>query len=174
MARDIDGSSLDGSAAFGSPFSYGWVSAGLDTAFGVTFNGDYAPVTGANPAEAGRGYFVAGGTTLPQLASYADVTAATHTITLQAGWNLISNPYNGNVKLHDVQIRRNAGALTAWSSAAGSNWIESAVYYFQGEDWGGTHAPEFGASAELVPWIGYWMYVKDTASYTLTINKPAQ
>ena len=177
VSRDIDSSNYDGSAAFNSGYSYGWDSTGLDTSFGVTFNGDYVLVTSSgNPAETGRGYFVLkGNSTLPQLGSNADVTAATHTITLQAGWNIISNPYNGNVKLHDVQIRRNGSTTDTWSNAAGSNWIEPAVYYYLGRDWGDTHTSEFGSGAELVPWMGYWMYVKDDInSYELIITKPAQ
>ena len=177
VSRDIDSSNYNGLAAFNSGASYGWASAGLDTDFGVTFNGDYVLVTSSgNPAETGRGYFVLkDNNTLPQLGSNADVTASSHTITLQAGWNIISNPYNGNVKLHDVQIRRNGGTTDTWSNAAGSNWIETAVYYYQGRDWGDTHASEFGAGAELVPWMGYWMYVKDDInSYELIMTKPAQ
>jgi hypothetical protein len=171
--RDIDGSSLDGSAAFYSPYTYEWVSAGLDTDFDTTFNGDYVNVTDLNPAKAGKGYFIyKWSNTLPQLSSYADVTAGTHTIALEAGWNIISNPYNGNVKLDDVQIMQNDGTTDFWSNAADSDWIEPAIYYYQGIDWGDTHTLEL---AELVPWMGYWMYVIDDGnSYDLIITKPAQ
>nr|WP_242521785.1 tandem-95 repeat protein [Motiliproteus sp. SC1-56] len=179
VSRDIDSSNYDGIAAFNSSETYGWVSAGLDTAFGATFNGNYVPVTSfGNPAETGRGYYAyQWGDTLPQLESNPDVTAASHAITLQAGWNIISNPYNGNVKLHDVQIRQNGGATELWLDAAGTpnEWIEPAIYYYQGREWGGTHTSEFGPGAELVPWMGYWMYVKDDInSYELIITKPAQ
>ena len=176
-ARDIDGSNHDGSAAFNSPYSYSWVSLGLDTSFGVTFNGNYESVTNfGNPAETGRGYYsYKWANTLPELGANADVTAASHTITLQAGWNIISNPYNGNVKLNSVQIRQNGGTTDTWSNAAGSNWIEPAIYYYLGSDWGDSHTSEFGSDAELVPWMGYWIYVKDDInSYELIITKPAQ
>ena len=97
------------------------------------------------------------------------------TLGLEAGWNLISNPYNGNVKLDNVQVRRNGSTTNTWSSAASSGWIETAVYYYLGDEWGETNTSEFGAEAELVPWMGYWMYVKDASnSYELIITKPAQ
>ena len=77
--------------------------------------------------------------------------------------------------MDDVQIRQNAGTTDTWSNAAALNWIEPAVYYYLGRDWGDTHTSEFGPGAELVPWMGYWMYVKDDInSYELIITKPAQ
>ncbi len=60
------------------------------------------------PVRAGEGYIVAKDTSpLPELDTTPDVTVNSYTIPLQPGWNMIGNPYNGNVLLRNVQVQQN-------------------------------------------------------------------
>ncbi|MHC4278517.1 MAG: hypothetical protein ACYSTI_14555 [Planctomycetota bacterium] len=174
---------MGGTQAFNSTYTYRWVSEGLDDPgqFNVVFNGDWELVTTGSPAKAGEGYFVLkNSSTLPELASSSDVTAATYTYTLQAGWNIISNPYNGNVKLSDIQVEQVGGTTENWTIAIDNDhlWVINGIYFYDGSDWEDTYTLESAGGlpdAELVPWLSYWIYVlKDTETYKLIITKPAQ
>jgi len=175
-ARDLTGSSLDGTAAFGSASTYRWVSTGVTT---DANKGSYELVDSAKPAKSGEGYFVKRATTpvtLPELATSPNLTAGTHTNALSPGWNLISNPYNGSVLLSSVQVKQGTAAPVSWSTAATNGWLVNAIYYYKGSDWGGTYAFESAGGAPdavLTPWMGYWVYLKKTdAVYSLIITKP--
>jgi hypothetical protein len=182
-ARDIDSQNLGGTEAFNSTYTYRWASLGTDTVFNTTFNGNWELVTPGSPAKAGEGYFVLkNSSTLPELASSSDVTAATYTYTLQRGWNIISNPYNGNVMLSDIQVEQDDGTpdTVDWTTATGNGWIINGIYFYDGSDWEDTYTLESAGGspdAELVPWLSYWVYVNDNdvlKTYKLIITKPAQ
>ncbi|MHC4278437.1 MAG: hypothetical protein ACYSTI_14135 [Planctomycetota bacterium] len=178
--RDINSQNLGGSQAFNSTYTYRWVSGGLDIVPNVEFNGAYELVTTGIPAaRTGEGYFVLkNSTTLPELASSGDITADPFTYTLQAGWNIISNPYNGNVKLSDVQVRQGSFDPVSWSQAATNGWVFNGIYLYDGSDLGDTYTLETAGGipdAELVPWLAYWIYLQVTGdTYILEIPKPAQ
>lgn len=177
-ARELVSSSLTGTAAFGSDLSYRWASTGLTT---DSNKGAYELMDGggapARYVKTGEGYFVkriSTPVTLNELNTYSDV-ASGYTVTLSPGWNIISNPFIGNVKLADVKVLK--GSIEySWLAAAGANYVLNAIYYYQGSDWGGTYTFEAaGGSPEatLIPWWGYWVYLKkDDAVYKLVIPKP--
>lgn len=178
-SRNISTANLDGSQAFGNSTVYRWVSIGLPS--GSNYNGSYALVNSpAFPVQPGEGYFVKKetSTSLPTLETYGDVatTYATYEITLGVGWNIISNPYNKNIKLSDINVQKGTDTPVTWSSAVGSGWLYNAIYYYKGSDWGSTYAWEkSGGSpdATLIPWLSYWVYVqKDDDTYKLIITKP--
>ncbi|MHC4278155.1 MAG: hypothetical protein ACYSTI_12660, partial [Planctomycetota bacterium] len=183
-ARDIESENLGGSEAFNSTYTYRWVSFGTDIDFNVEFNGDWELVTPGSPggpAKAGEGYFVLkNSSTLPELASSSDVTDPTYTYTLQAGWNIISNPYNGNVKLSDIEVQKNSDTPVSWVAATGdpNNWIINGIYFYDGSDWEDTYSLESAGGspdAELVPWLAYWVYLQVTGdTYKLIIPIPAR
>lgn len=164
VPRDINAANLNGFAAFDSSRAYRW-----DPVLGY-----YTPVTSAEPARTGEGYFVFNEKiTLPELGNYGEVQAFEHTYRLEPGWNLISNPYGGNVRLENIKVVKGTGAPVAWTGAVTNGWLVNAIYYFQGSDWGGTYAFETAPEAALVPWMGYWVYLNmadDT--YYLVIPKP--
>lgn len=177
-ARDVTASAFDGMASFGSATVFRWVSNGLTT---DSNKGQYELVDAANPAKVktGEGYFVkrnTNPTALLELAGQTDVVASTYTITLQAGWNIISNPYDGNVKLSSVQMQQGGNSPVSWSQATTNKWILNSIYSYQGTDWGGTYGFESAGGtpdATLVPWLGYWVYVKQNDFiYKLIITKP--
>ncbi|MCL5022124.1 MAG: hypothetical protein M1497_01930, partial [Nitrospirae bacterium] len=174
IPRDVSSPVLDGATAFGSEEIYGWLSTGLTTDKNY---GSYERVDSA-PVEAGEGYYVERGaaSAIPDLDAYADIAASTYAAALSPGWNIISNPYGGNVKLSSVQVQKGSESPIAWSSAVNSGWLVNAIYYFNGSDWGSTYSFESAGGAPdatLAPWLGYWVYLdKDDDTYTLIITKP--
>ena len=165
MPRDIGYDILDGSAAFGNALTYRW-DADL---------GFYTDVTTAEPVKTGEGYFIykQEAETLPELAEYGDITDTEFIYELKSGWNIISNPYAGNVRLSDIKVIKGSDAGVTWTEAASNGWLTNAIYYFNGSDWGNTYGFETEPDATLVPWMGYWMYldaIDDT--YYLAIPEP--
>ena len=164
MPRDIGYDILDGSTAFGSASSYRW-DADL---------GYYTDVTTAEPVKSGEGYFVKQESgTLPELAEYGEITDTEFIYELKYGWNIISNPYAGNVRLLDINVRKGSDTEAPWTEATSNGWLTNAIYYFNGTDWGDTYGFETEPDATLVPWMGYWMYLEATDdTYYIVIPKP--
>ncbi len=163
--RDINSANLDGLTAFGSEWSYRW-----DSALGY-----YTKVTLAEPALIGEGYFVLNETTtLPEHGTLGEVQAPSFTYQLQTGWNIISNPYAGNVKLSDIMVQKGLNAPVTWLDAITNSWLTDAIYYYNGSDWGKTYSFETkDDGAVLVPWIGYWIELKvSDDTYSIVIPKP--
>jgi hypothetical protein len=175
IPRDLSGTALDGISAFGSVSSYGWISSGLTT---DENKGKFVLVNSTNPVKGGEGYFtnIDSNDTLPALEDYSDVTAISFKIGLKPGWNLISNPYGGNVKLIDMKVQRVNESPVTWEEATNNKWLNNAIYYYNGSDWGKTYFFESAGGspdATLIPWIGYWIYVgKDDVTYSIIIPKP--
>jgi uncharacterized repeat protein (TIGR02543 family) len=175
VPRDLSPTAPDGMTIFGSNDIYTWLSTGLTTDKNY---GSYVLVGPVIPIASGEGYYVKrnAASTIAELEAYADVAAANYAVTLKPGWNIISDPYIGSVKLSNVQVQRGAEAPVAWSSAVGSGWLVNAIYYFNGSDWGSTFSFESAGGvpeATLIPWLGYWVYLgKDDNTYTLIINRP--
>lgn len=170
--RDINTANLDGQTAFGSSKVYRWIS---DSSY--AYGGYYLPVTGAAPAVAGEGYVSLNeSATLPGLEAYGEMPAPDYTYELQSGWNLISNPYAGNVKLSDIKVRKGIETPISWAEAIVNGWVINAIYYFNGEDWGSTYSFESAGGtpeATLIPWMGYWMKLNMSDDiYYLVIPKP--
>jgi hypothetical protein len=165
VPRAVDFAGLDGVDALGSTRAYRWDA----------FLGYFTRVTGADPVLSGEGYFVFSETlTLPELEIYGDSLNAQYAYELASGWNVISNPYEGNVALADVMVKRGTDPPVSWLQAVLNGWIINAIYYYNGEDWGATYSfvtPQAGAT--LVPWLGYWvnLQVSDDVYY-LIIPRP--
>ena len=164
LPRDIGSLMLDGNAAFGSDLVYRW-----DTDFEY-----YKGVTAAEPVKPGEGYFVYSQTnTLPELAGYSDIADSEFTYMLKPGWNIISNPYGGNVRLSDINVRKGNNTSASWADAASNGWLTNAIYYYKGTDWGNTYGFETGSDTRLVPWTGYWINLDATDDiYHLIIPRP--
>ena len=164
MPRDLGYDILDGSTAFGSASSYRW-DADL---------GYYTDVTTAEPVKSGEGYFVKQESErLLELAEYGEITDMEFIYELKSGWNLISNPYAGNVRLLNINVRKGDTTPVTWTDATSNGWLTNAIYYFNGTDWGDTYGFETEPDATLIPWRGYWMYLDATDdTYYLVIPKP--
>ncbi len=165
MPGDIGSDILDGNTAFGSTSTYRW-NADIEY---------YTKVTTAAPVNTGEGYFVdrQDNYTLPELENYAEIVNSEFTYELKAGWNIISNPYSGNIRLSDIQVKKGNDTAVTWTEAVTNGWIVNAIYYYNGRDWGETYTFETEPDATLVPWLGYWVYLEMTDdTYYLVIPKP--
>jgi len=100
-----------------------------------------------------------------------------HEYLVTPGWNLIGNPYGGNIALADVEVRYGAADPVTWLAAVADNLVIDAVYSYLGEDWGDSNEFASAAGADpavLIPWIGYWIYINPTAEdVSLIFTRPS-
>ncbi len=173
IASRIDAYALNATEAFNDGQVYRWESAsGVSGQFELTDSG--APIA------YGEGYVLKRGldSTLADLSIYGEIADNVHEFQIKSGWNLISNPYGGNVSLADISVRLGTAVPVLWLTAAANNLVVDGVYSYLGTDWGNRN--EFASaagvdSAILVPWIGYWIYVNPTEQdISLLIPKPLQ
>ena len=174
IPKDLSGVTLDGMAAFGTGHAYRWRSSGLTR--GIN-EGEFIPVDITNPVKTGEGYYVKRETlpTLPELSGYPDVSAQSYEIPLAPGWNIISNPYGGNVRLSDTLLKKGSETPVPWLDAAAQGLVVNAIYHYRGKDFGGGFSTESAGrdpEATLAPWLGYWLYLNSTDAYALTVRKP--
>ncbi len=173
VAANIDHATLDSQSAFNVSQAYRFIPA-------TKLTGNYEQVDRGGPVVCGEGYVLKRTPegTLPDLEAYSDLPAATSQIQMQSGWNLIANPYKGNVALADIQVQQGNSAPVDWSTAVNSNLVVDGVYHYLGKDWGNTNAFQSAAgkqSAVLTPWIGYWFYINPTdQAISLLIQQPQQ
>ncbi len=162
---------LSADEAFGQSQVYRWIpDQGPKGTYEQIFKG--APVT------SGEGYVIkkALNETLPDTLNYGQISDTEYLIPVKAGWNLISNPYGGNVNLGDIWVQPEGGTAVPWLSAVDDNLVVDVIYSYLGADWGG--ANEFSSAggaqpAVMVPWIGYWIYANTTDQpLSLILKKP--
>jgi hypothetical protein len=170
---DIDIAGLDSIDAFNVVQAYRWVPADR-------LKGSYEKVDSSGAVKAGEGYVLKRTLdgTLPSLDGYGEITTATYDVQVQAGWNLIANPYKGNIDLADVQVKVGSNNPLPWLTAAADNILVDGIYYYLGVDWGNVNAFENAGGSQgavLVPWIGYWIYVNPVDQpVTLIFSRPQQ
>ena len=173
IAAAINGEGLNASQVFDGGNVYRWIAGGgTEGAFELTGSG--APIT------SGEGYVLKrlADPTLTDFRVYSDISDSTYEIPVKPGWNLISNPYGGNVRLADVKLRVGGADPELWLDAAESNLLQDGIYSYLGTDWGDQN--EFSSAvgehtATLIPWIGYWIYLNPTEQEaSLVIPKPLQ
>ena len=127
-------------------------------------DGAYEMVDNGAPVAAGEGYQLRRTTSnrLPDLRHYGEVTSTYFEFDVSPGWNLIANPYGGNVLLENIQVRTGSSVPVDWLEAASQLVVVDSLFAYLGEDWGGGNEVTSAAGtnkAVLVPWIGYWIYV---------------
>ena len=127
-------------------------------------DGAYAMVDSGAPVASGEGYQLRRVTskTLPDLSAYGEVSTDFYEFDIFAGWNLIANPYAGNVPLERVRVHFGDAAPLEWLDAVAQHVVVDGLYSYLGEDWGGGNEVTTAAGtnkAILVPGIGYWIYV---------------
>lgn len=173
LAADINAYALDANEAFNQKSVYRWIAdSGPKGAFRLVDSG--APVA------SGEGYVLkkSTGGTLPDRSPYGEVTDSVYEMQMTEGWNLISNPYGGNIDLRDISVQRGNDPSQLWLDAVESKLVVDVIYSYLGEDWGGENEYSSASGenpAVLVPWIGYWIYVNPNAeTISLQIPKPLQ
>ncbi|WP_029917607.1 putative Ig domain-containing protein [Pelobacter seleniigenes] len=173
VAADIDARALDSATAFGNKQVQGWLpDAGP--------KGQFKLADSIGAIRSGNGYVIkrADSGTLPDLSGYGQITDEMIAVPVLPGWNLIGNPYGGAVALADIDVQVGSGIPVPWLNAVAENIVVDGIYSYLGEDWGGTNEFASAASAvpaQLIPWIGYWVYVNPSDdAVTLLIPKPLQ
>jgi len=173
IAANINGYALNATEAFNDDQVYRWrPETGVSGQFELTDSG--APIA------SGEGYVLkrVSSATLVDLTVYSEISDPVYEFQVSPGWNLISNPYGGNVSLADVSVRLGTATPVLWLTAAANNLVVDAAYSYLGTDWGNRN--EFASAAGsdtaiLVPWVGYWIYVNPTQQdISLLIPKPLQ
>ncbi len=173
VVADINAYALDANEVFNDSAVYRW-NADPDS------EGSFDLADSGAPMTSGEGYVLkrTEGMTLPDLGAYSEIGASSYEIPIKSGWNLISNPYGGNVRLADIKLRLGGAAPLLWLAAAEENLLVDAVYSYLGTDWGNKNEFSSAAgsvSATLIPWIGYWVYLNPTEQEaSLVISKPLQ
>jgi hypothetical protein len=173
LSRDF-AAVMDGPASFGNK-AFRWVSTGETT---DSNKGGYEEVSTSEPVEPGEGYFVERGASavLPDMDAYSDMSVEQFEIPLSPGWNIISNPYGGNVRLSEVLVQQESDIPVTWTEACTNRLVTNAIYSYLGSDWGSTYTFESAGGipeATLVPWSGYWIYViRGNANFKLIIPRP--
>jgi len=161
---------LDSQAAFGTSLAFRWVSGGAS-------GGHYELVNDSGPVQPGEGYIIKRSVD-PFLPPLAGESATSWEISVAKGWNLVSNPFGGNVSLKDVLVRNGSAQPVTWSDAAARQLVLDGIYAYSGEDWGSTsvYMASGGAhGATLVPGVGYWIYINtDGGPVSLIVPKPEQ
>lgn len=179
VPRDISTASLDGTGAFTTSYSYRWLSTGMSN--DSENNGAFEELDDSGVwVSAGEGYFVykdTGITTLESFDAYAENASPSFTTrALRPGWNIMSNPFGGNVNLSDITVVNSDGWSGSWEEAAEEEIVVNGIYYYNGSDWGSTYAFESAGTepeAVLTPWLSYWVYLNDYSSiYKFVIPKP--
>lgn len=151
--------------------------------------GAFILLSGTDTVQAGVGYFVESpdDTRFLNPSGLAN-TAATFSISLKQGYNIIGNPYTKDVSLDTTCVSQNGGSGTCNSSANAANfksfanavaagWVGNALYR-----WNGTaytfktyNDPDPTQKATLQLWQGYWLQVTDANAantYSLIVVKP--
>ena len=173
IAADINAYALDATEAFNDKLVYRW-----DPESGP--KGKFELVDFGAPVASGEGYVLKRATdiALPDLSGYGEISDPAYEFQVKSGWNLISNPYGGNITLTDVEVRLGDAESVPWLIAVETNLVVDVIYSYLGKDWGSIN--EFSSAAGpspaiLVPWIGYWIYVNPTEQpISLLILKPLQ
>ncbi len=170
VIADINAYALDAIEVFNDSQVYRWDPQGEQ----------FLLVDAGAPVASGEGYVLKrnASAALPDLSTYGELPDSIYEFQVKSGWNLISNPYGGNVSLTDVAVRVSDDAPVPWLSAVESNLVVDVIYSYLGSDWGGVN--EFSSAsgsspAILIPWIGYWVYVNPTElPISLLLYKPLQ
>lgn len=161
-----------------------WVSTGS-----TNQTGSFVTLSATDTVQSGVGYFLKSpdNNRFLNTAGSANM-AATFSIPLQQGWNIVGNPYTKDIKLDTTCVSQNGGAGTCNSSANAANfksyanavaagWVGNALYRWDGNTYTFRtyNDPDPSLKAALQLWQGYWLQVTDANPanvYTLVIVKP--
>mgnify|MGYP001454594098 FL=1 len=167
---NINEAMLPSTEAIGTNQSYRWIPS-------EKRNGSYDRIDFGGPVVAGEGYVIKRiDVALPPLEEFGEIASTSYEIPVKVGWNLIANPYGGNVKLSDLLVKTVSLAEISWQEAADALMVVDGSYYYSGKDWGNRNIFEGSRGdrpATLVPRIGYWIYVNsDNEVLSVIVPKP--
>lgn len=93
-------------------------------------------------------------------------------VMLQNGWNMIGPPYDGEILLRDVLVKRNAtGEKGSYTEAVKAGWIGNSIYRLKDGNYDFASFND-DPPAVLEPWVGYWVYVNDADGVEIIFRRP--
>ena|GEM_PF-3608945 len=159
-----------------------WVSTGLGNQ-----NGSFSLLSGTDTVQPGAGYFIQS----PDDSRFLNPagtanSAATFSISLTQGWNMIGNPYTKDVNLDTTCVSQNGGTGTctasvnlsnfkSFANAVAAGWVGNALYQWNGTTYTFNTYNDPTQKAVLRLWQGYWLQVIDANganTYKLIVVKP--
>jgi hypothetical protein len=161
-----------------------WVSTGS-----TNQSGSFVTLSATDTVQPGNGYFLKSPdeTRFLNPAGSANA-AATSSISLQQGWNMVGNPYTTDILLEALCVSRNGGAGTcttaandanfkSYANAVAAGWVGNSLYRWDGNTYTFRtyNDPDPTLKAMLQLWQGYWLQVVDANpanTYSLLVVKP--
>ncbi|WDT74563.1 MAG: fibronectin type III domain-containing protein [Candidatus Manganitrophus sp.] len=161
-----------------------WVSTGT-----TSQTGSFATLSATDTVQAGIGYFLESPDTTRFLNPAGSANAAaTFSIPLMQGYNIIGNPYTKDIALDATCVSQNGGSGTcnasanaatfkSYANAAAAGWVGNALYHWDGAAYTFRtyNDPDPAMKATLQLWQGYWLQVTDANAantYSLIVVKP--
>jgi hypothetical protein len=143
------------------PYVYHWNPSGslpTDGCYEGTVSTPSFPTCGIlGPIQPGSAYYLrSAGTQAVLDAPGTGVSSLTFGVPLELGFNMIGNPYEQDILLSEVQVRRGAGALVSYQSAVTNGWVAPAIYLYDGvttQPYGLSTSPP----AAFKSWNGAWV-----------------
>lgn len=133
----------------------------------VESRGSFVELDDFIPVAAGEGYLLRHEqeATWGDFGRYGEIPFDEYEFEVAPGWNLIANPYSCNVPLSRIQVRVGETKPLLWSEASAREQVADGLFAYRGDDWGGDYT--FSAAggtnkAILIPWVGYWIYIKES------------
>jgi len=148
---------------------------------GNNVTGDEYNIAANIPVAVGKGYFVNFGAISSVLSGGKPNPAATVTLTLTNGWNLIGNPFtdpsNLNAPAPDLDLNQNAtitdekGVTYNLADATARGLVRGVAFSYTGSN----ANSQYVQSGVLRPWFGYWFRNTNPtgAAIKMTLTNPA-
>jgi hypothetical protein len=152
VPSDYSGQSLAATLGYASPILAIWDP--------TTYQYDVTPAADASSLAVGRAYWVRS----PSLSIYnSGVTTPTlspFSMPLQAGWNMIGDPFPTDEPLTNCTVTSQMGASLSFAAATTAGIVGAPVWSYSN---GG-----YVQTTTLTPYQGYWIL----ANYACTLNIP--
>jgi hypothetical protein len=143
------------------PYAYHWNPSGplpTDGCYEGTVSTPVFPTCGVlAPIQAGSAYFLRSPGAQAVLDAPGPVVSISIVdVPLELGFNMIGNPYEQDIPLSQVQVRRSTGAPVSYQNAVTNGWVAPAIYLYDGvttQPYGLLTSPP----AVFKPWNGAWV-----------------
>jgi hypothetical protein len=161
-----------GATAFSLTQIFGYTSPKLAVWQPTSFAYALTPTPPANSLVAGQGYWVRFPHSVGLLLAgtpLSNTTGTTASISLQAGWNMIGEPFETNIPISSLMFTDSTGNQYTYAQASSPQvqLIDPSLYYYDSN--AGQYAVS-GSSDTLTEWYGYW--IQAMAPCTMIVTHP--
>ncbi len=118
-------------------------------------------------AQPGRGYWVKLDAEKTITVTGADETASTYSLSLNAGWNQIGNPYTSSVEMSTLKVI-NQNETLSFSDAVKKVWVSSSLWGYDNDQTGYKLLYSGLTSTQIETGKGYWVYASVPCSLVFT------